>query len=311
MQSILQDFQTILQLPCPEEIVHNLEQTVTSESFFLQQAQSLPVLPLDTATGDILYETIPKENIQYFASGTYGKIYRSNNPTYAYKEIPMDEPDPKQRENNLREVFLEIFVATILSKDERYKPHICQPFALYTMENSVFLKMKYYPTTFEEHVQTSDWTRILHQLCPLLTNLQRDYRFHHRDLHTKNVMFDEERIVLIDLGFSTIHWEGKTYSEHGTHSKPYDILIFLSSFLEGYSEHIGYIDKQRLISLFETRNGKNLYVYWDKHTTKPTTHMFYDWIMVDKYPLDIFYEILATDFSPVTVQAKIEDMYNL
>jgi hypothetical protein len=343
MDAILKRYQSILQIYNVQQIIKNLNQTKQTATFFTDTIKELQTLHLNRETGTIVYKHQPNENILEMNKGTYGKIYRSDNPLYVYKEIVFDYEDPIDIEFNVREVFLELFIQTVLANDPLYGRHICKIYTLYRSENSyklprpfsLFIKMEFLTIHICNHLfqytkslSLQTITPFFVALCTILDGLEKRYKFRHRDLHTYNVMVHEQEIKLIDCNFSRIEYEGITYSlEQNVIVKQtdttvlktvqlqpqyvsHDMLIFLASFLQNCSNNLA-TDKDRtfLRSLFRTNNGTNLYEYWQKETKRDVFHMFYDWIIVQDWPKELQqeYEASSANFTPDKLREKLKN----
>lgn len=312
---IIQHYQSILQIYDTNQIIRNLDQRRQTATFFTDTIKQLQTLHLNRETGDILYKSQPKENIIEINKGAYGKIYLSDDPRFVYKEIIYKE-EGEDLEHNIREVFLELFIQTVLIQDQELGKHICKAFKLYRSEHSykakapfsLFIKMECLPTSLHDRLfKNNQFTMknladCMQQLITLLEQLKTKYKFSHRDLHVHNIMFQGDTIKLIDFGFSRLEFEGVTYSlqqdvvvkqtettvlqtiELQEQPQSHDILVFLSSFLHYYGSNLLTEDKAFLLSLFETEKGVNLYEIWLKRSKHPVFHMFYDWIRKEEWP---------------------------
>lgn len=301
-------------------IIQYLNVEKVPNSFFTDSLQFLYVLQFDRESGAVkpigcrvnpLIETIIE-----VAKGTYGKIYRSDNGEYIYKEFEIN--NDAYLEYCVRQVFLEAFIQTVLGADSKYGKNISTTVSLYRSENSLcipktfslFLKMECLPHTLIDTINmnqlhTIDSVRpVFIQFCEILSYFQDTYGFRHGDLHVFNVMFAHDyTLKLIDFGMSQITMKGVEYSLRSdkvrVYSKSCDMLVFLSSFLYVYSKFLTPELDWFLQSLFVTNNGTNLYAYWFDNSAL-NYHIMYDWAIEEKWPLELKneLEISANRFTP-------------
>lgn len=300
-------------------IIQNLNQAKSTATFFQDTVKSLPVLQFDKEEFKI---TIPgfRPHSYYLIDhdyGTFGKIYKSEDSEFVIKEIVCNEAEQEKLELLIREVFLELFIQTVLSKDQKCGKHVCMPHSLFRSEHShklnapfsLFLKMEYVPTSLKQHFEDDDLTIIkyvnfLIDLCEILSHFEKTYKFKHRDLHVYNVLFSDKVIKIIDFGMSRIELDNITYSLQNNpiqkqpaegplksitisqHEESYDMLIFMSSFIQKFKKCFKTEkDKKFAISLLSLDDGTNIYNYMEKNSTEQHIfHNMYDWVIVNNWP---------------------------
>ena len=268
-----------------------------------------------------LSNSLPLKLIQH-AKGTYGKIYRADDTNFVYKEIPLrgkDTKDPKDMELEVREVFLEIFIQTILSSDTTFGEHICKVFGLFRSEDNrkLYVLMEYIPNTFSNQFKQQTFRKMKHflpfllKLSQIMAYFHETYAFYHRDFHPNNIMFtSDNEIRIIDFGMSCLQFDDVEYSliDENVVKQPdtitklvpkisaytcfsYDFLIFLACFYDTYAKEYC-TDELRVFvhSMMVTSYGINLYDLWKEKLQygsieKPLFYQMYYWkIQTDWHP---------------------------
>jgi serine/threonine protein kinase len=266
------------------------------------------------------------------AKGAVGEIYMSEDRTMIYKKIIISGVQ-QQREWMIRQTYMEAFIQTVLGLDPDYGKNICQITNLYRSREVVrqgrsdkggdivlFIQMKPIAQTLENVInkitaggdfKIADLSPYWAQLGSVLGGLKRKYNFSHRDLHTGNVMFQADgTLVLIDFGMSCMTVDGVTYSVLTSNILPaesktlvparvdapcesYDILIYLTSFGQGFGLALEGAEQEKFVSLFDTRDKTFNLLNWiieyqGEHSDEYSSwfHMTYP-KSIESWPADI------------------------
>jgi serine/threonine protein kinase len=272
------------------------------------------------------------------AKGAVGEIYMSEDRTVIYKKIVVSGVQ-QQKEWVIRQTYMEAFIQTVLGLDPEYGRNICQITNLYRSSDLVrqgrsdksgdmvlFIQMKPIANTLENVIDkitaggefkmsalSPYWT----QLGTVLQGLKRKYNFSHRDLHTGNVMFQADgTLVLIDFGFSCMTVGGVTYSVLTENILPvgskalvpgkvnapcesYDILIYLTSFAQGYGLALEGSEQAKFVSLFDTRDKTFNLLNWIVEYQGEHTDEYGSWFhlsypkAIESWPAEIREKLLV------------------
>lgn len=223
------------------------------------------VLYLDNAVYNRIDRTIsPKQ-------GSYGKIVIGmSGKAYKYIEI--------KSLSELRAVFLEAFIQTVLGMDAIYGKHVCQLYGIYRVrkaDGSFMLALQM------ERVFPPDWAnpavdhrRILMTVGSTMQYMNYMYTLYHGDLHYGNIMMDQKGDVkLIDFGMSCIQLNGRQYNVLESRCVSYDMLILAASLVNAHTAKWIALNP-RLFNWLQTmfdmrivyRSHTNLYAYLEEHT---------------------------------------------
>ena len=196
--------------------------------------------------------------------GTYGKVYLSKTGHKAYKRIEL-RGSPKSVDRQVRAVFLEAWIQTVLGLDAGLAGRIATIERMYSVASHestvIILKMGALDRDWgsysaagttsvsSKNVRKHEFSYIrdrLRDLTELLLYLFETYGFVHRDLHAGNVMFGARRLTLIDFGMSCFQFENSsgTPVSFGDPERfdtvkacwAFDMFMFLSSLIEWESE---------------------------------------------------------------------------
>jgi serine/threonine protein kinase len=306
-------FQDVLGPGMPVDvIIGNLNQDVPTATYFSDLVKSLRALDLSESGQITVFESLRKRernnvNTTPIGQGTYGTIYRNQIGAAVYKKISFESGNPRELEENCREVFLESFIQTVLTCDPTYGKNIAKIIGIYREipskvapgKTTLYIKMEVVSKSIDKLLQElssggkkpityKQIKPVLQSLGTILTYFEKNYNFHHRDLHTGNVMFDgSNAIKLIDFGRSCLQLkQGKaavTYSVvrdnvviqpelgtriaaqvRGSPCESYDLLIFMIALLEYDSDKFDGPAQAKLGELVTQSSGDNLFTIWNK-----------------------------------------------
>jgi len=303
-------------------VISRLDQTKETATYFTDLVKNLQVLSIEESGQITIFESQRKKKknmvvLKAVGEGTYGTVFRNQIGDAVYKKILFDADDAVGLEESCREVFLESFIQTVLALDPEYGNNICKIIGLYRespeaaaarvgagepTKLAMYIKMesisKSVDKLFEEMRQPRGrvpgktpitWATIkpiLSNLGTMLEHFETKYNFHHRDLHTGNVMFDaDNNIKLIDFGRSCLQLDDTVYSverenvivqptldevvkregAEGSACESYDMLIFMTCLLEYDEDKFDEIAKTNLNKLVTTAAGTNLFKYWNEN----------------------------------------------
>jgi len=218
-------------------------------------------------------------------AGSSGKIYDAG--SCIVKRIPIAHA------YNIRGVFLECLIQTILGADPEYGHHIPKIFSIKRSSNtkigdlSIYITMEKIKQNFHEkfgdvgQITLPTILPYFKQLALILQHFDTKYKFRHRDLHTGNIMFNGDTLYLIDFGrasfgdayfnmgeyytlnrelrfekYSTLtRWDGVL-----SFSPPFDILVFVACVKEYYYSLMDAECQEFITNLI----GHSLYEYMDQ-----------------------------------------------
>jgi hypothetical protein len=228
-------------------------------TFFLDQVRNLtPFERIETADGSSIVRSGRSQLNRLAPSreyGTFGVLFRSDDGLRIYKSITL----PVSTEENVRNVFIETFIQTMLSCDPTVGSNICRPVRLFRGSQQrgsqqFYLLMEPIQHTFDTLIEqqggvSMTWLApIFSQLGNVLASLKRRYAFSHRDLHIGNVLItDTGKLKLIDFGFSCLQFRGLHY--HATRAQllarmpvgcagGFDLAQFFTSFMFRYASQL-------------------------------------------------------------------------
>ena len=298
-------------------IIHHLNKDVPTATFFTDSIKLLNVLKVDKEN-KIIQNTLRKRyiltDIFEYGKGSNSVIYTNEESNFVFKEIQFNIADPVELEQKVRELFLELFVQTVLSSDPNYGKNICKAMMCYRSENTytisgqfnLYIQMEYLPENLNRYMQRikigdlaqiTDMLPLFRTICTIMKYFQNTYMFSHNDLHINNIMFSgNDTLKLIDFGMSSIWYNDVHYAIEPNNivkqpsyprelpvyksteiEQSYDMLIFFASFLSCNKSKV-YSDElfSYIRDIFETENGLNLYTYWEQEFTKdPTIPIFH------------------------------------
>ena len=202
------------------------------------------------------------EIITYITGGANGKIYIGNRTHNVYKKIIIDisnKPtrltDKEYMERKYKEIYLEVFIQSLLQNDPVYSDNIGRIERLYVdIDNSeiLYIKMEHIANmnlkTFLNSLKGVNGLvsfvaikPILRHIAVILNHFLKKYGFYHGDLHGGNILFANDvygvstnRIKIIDFGYSCIKSidTGRIFSVYDRPCKSYDLLIYIMYLLQ-------------------------------------------------------------------------------
>jgi len=255
--NIVEHFSEVLKLSNLQtiDIIRHLDQKSQDNSYFTKCLSLLkPLTKSDSgniqmarSNNNIVENRIVKPRL---GKGSYGEVSLSAKGLI-YKEIRLQRANPYYLEYNLREIFLEVFIQTVLSLDIQFEGRIPRIFHLYRSSNTpereilLYVVMENVPTSLKKYIykqlktkgvfklNLEDITPIFVQLGSLLNELQTKYEFYHRDLHGGNIMFNENgNLNIIDFGKACLTINGITYSIDKGNCISWDLLILFTYLLQ-------------------------------------------------------------------------------
>jgi len=307
-------------------VIARLDQTKESAAYFTDMAKrNLLALSMEDSGEITIFESQRRrrrnqvEVNKHAGKGTFGTVFRNLIGDNVYKKIEFPDTDPLELEERCRGVFLESFIQTVLSSDSEFGTNVPKIIGMYretpdkVVEGKVTLYIKMerlsvgwdavLPKLMGRGGRPITWATIKPMLETLGTSLEqftKKYNFHHRDLHTGNVMFtDDNRIKLIDFGLSCLQLGDVVYSikeeavvaqeievpagrqERGedvenSPCESNDLLLFVSSLLEFDTDKFAPTAVTQLNRLVTTQSGVNLFKYWEEANEDPERAIFWN-----------------------------------
>lgn len=242
------------------DIIRHLAQTSRPEFYFTRCLSDLKPLTKSHAgniriahsKNNIVENTIVKAGI---GKGSYGEVSLSAKGLI-YKTIRLKKGNPYHLEEDIREIFLEVFIQTVLNTNPQFDGRIPRVFhfyrSKYTFEHELvlYIVMENVPMSLKGYMEKQlkisgdskldivDVAPIFIQLGLLLKDLHDAFGFYHRDLHAENIMFNGNGALnIIDFGKSCLVVNGVTYALSGSGPcRSWDLLILLTYLLEFSSQ---------------------------------------------------------------------------
>jgi serine/threonine protein kinase len=244
------------------------------------------------------------DDVTEIGQGSNGTIYKGIRSNIVYKRIEINNSEEK-----FREIYLEAFIQTVLQNDPTYGRNICRIEKLYRDERLIdtvpvsrrryifIIKMEYiqniklnlYLESLKDEesnlVSFAAIKPMLRYLAFLLEHFQRNYGFYHGDLHSGNVLLnnDPTQIKIIDFGMACMKpiTTGRIFSVKNIPCMSYDLLIYIMD-LRQY--HIKDFANDALIffdSLARSPDGRGLYDWANEYLRlinkirSPIFHLMY------------------------------------
>ena len=269
------------------DIIRHLAQTYrgsSAEFYFTRCLSDLKPLTKSHAgniriahsKNNIVENTIVKAGI---GKGSSGEVSLSAKGLI-YKTIRLKKGNPYHLEEDIREIFLEVFIQTVLNTNPQFDGRIPRVFHIYrskyTFERELvlYIVMENVPISLtgymEKQLKTSgdskldivDVAPMFIQLGLLLKDLHDAFGFYHRDLHAGNIMFNETGALnIIDFGKACLVVNGVTYALPGGPCRSWDLLILLTYLLQ-YNYHLFHTSVLNMFrELLTSTNNIDFYTY--------------------------------------------------
>ena len=247
------------------EIISELDQEKSSPGYFTALCDTLPtkiLLPSTVAglegTHNNIFRTTNHKTAngarlntiekKKSGSGSFSTVYKSVNG-HVYKFITNEVP--AELEKKMRGIFLEAFIQLVLAMDPVKGSSVCRiqgmyrtptiPIQIPIYRHTVVIQLEYITDTLFNKLVPGltfpDLALMMKSIHETLMYFREKYNFHHRDLHSGNIMLnDANELKLIDFGESCITYCGKTFSlrRNGLiqNCESADMLILVGSMYE-------------------------------------------------------------------------------
>ena len=272
-------------------IINNLNPRIKTTDFFTKMSEKLTkfskkpwfMSKLRKKTNTLYVEKKKNsktavKNIVYkkpIGSGASGEIYISADNNRAYKVIRLEHrakrgPMEAFFEANIREVFYEAFVQTILSSDPLYGRFILPVEGIFfeeAAEPNVRIIVIQMPTLYKTLLSAIEFVgkgnrtpihysyirHVLKSTAETLIHFKQLYGFRHCDLHMKNIMYRDNELrqpYIIDFGRSCLTFNGVAYYnsryQYRSRCESNDLLMLIVDMVdvnnEAYSKNINFLD---------------------------------------------------------------------
>jgi hypothetical protein len=275
-------------------IIDNLNPATKTTDFFTEISKKLPKftkktwflgrLRRKTNTMRVLKKgNTTVKNVIYTkpsGSGASGQLYVSQDDTRAYKSIRLvhssnNGPIQEFFESNIRQIFYEAFIQTILSGDRLHGRFILPVEGIFYEESAepnvrtIIIQMPKLVATLTSAIEELgrkkgipiDYRYIRHVLKSItetLIHFKQLYGFRHCDLHMGNIMYRDTELrepYIIDFGRSCLTFNGIAYynSEYHSRCESNDLLILLVHMLSVSNE--AFFKRPRIVYLDDATYG--------------------------------------------------------
>ena len=202
--------------------------------------------------------------------GGSGQIFRGGGAIY------------KRIEGLYKDVYREALIEGFLASDPRYGNNICRIDSMYKDPDELlvfYYKLESIDQTLAEYldtlgeVHTETLANILYRIARILKHFDKNYAFHHNDLHSFNIMVNSQGIYkIIDFGLSCIKIGPYTYGREAS-CKSYDLLLLVADLYEHGSVKAGrniftdHCREKLLACMGDSKTGFNLYSTFDDYNS--------------------------------------------